>query len=84
MPSTTIHIPAELLAVVDARAAAHGLSRNRFILQAIQKCVEADDSWDPEFLGRLRRPRSRSEIDAVSEMMEAIGQARSSKAPPEL
>ncbi|MCE7874452.1 ribbon-helix-helix protein, CopG family [bacterium CPR1] len=47
MPATTIHIPTSLLEVVDRRARTEGISRNRFILNALQRALAEDDAWSP-------------------------------------
>lgn len=84
MPSTTVHIPESLLEVVDARAKAQGVSRNRFILRALEAAVDVTESWDPNFLAELRHPLDKEADLAVADMLESIVRARSSKGPPEL
>lgn len=84
MPSTTIHIPAPLLEVVDTRARAQGISRNRFILLAVERALAEDSAWSPEFLSRLRRPLRGGSAEAVDEMVDQIIQRRSSKKAPDL
>lgn len=84
MPSTTIHIPPTLLAALDAKAKSRGLSRNRLILQALEKMLAQDDCWDFAFLEKLRQPVSPTEAQEVDEMMVAIQRQRTQKEPPPL
>ncbi len=84
MPSTTVHIPDALLEVVDARAKAQGVSRNRYILRALEAAVDLTESWDPNFMAELRTPVSEENDLAVVEMLESVVKARSSKGPPDL
>jgi metal-responsive CopG/Arc/MetJ family transcriptional regulator len=50
---TTIHVPDELLERVDARAKALGLSRNRFIVEALEKSLGVQEGWSPELVRML-------------------------------
>ncbi len=79
MPSTTIHIPPELLEAVDSRARAEGVSRNRFILRALQSTLEREARWSPGFLVELRRPLSKSDSEAVDSMVSNVISKRSNK-----
>lgn len=84
MPSTTIHIPDDLLETVDARAREHGLSRNRFILNALERCLAEEGKWSPGFLAELRTPLTRSDADAVTELVAEVTSRRTSKPAPTL
>ena len=84
MPSTTIHIPGDLLETVDARAREHGLSRNRFILNALERCLAEEGNWSPGFLAALRTPVTRSDADAVTELVAEVTSRRTSKPAPRL
>lgn len=84
MGTTTIHIPTPLLEVIDHRARAEGLSRNRFILRAIERALEEDEAWSPGFIERLRRPLPKESARLLDEMVTEIGKNRSSKPPLEL
>ena len=81
MPSTTIHIPPELLAAVDAKAKASGLSRNRLITKALEKLVHEEEGWDANFLRRLGEPLSQDAVEDLDEMMQVVQKTRSSKPP---
>ncbi|GMU57661.1 MAG: hypothetical protein AMXMBFR33_68070 [Candidatus Xenobia bacterium] len=84
MPSTTLHIPASLLEVVDNRARTEGISRNRFILNALQRALAEDDAWSPGFFSKLREPLPKDSARAVQEMVDHIVERRSSKPAPRL
>ncbi len=51
---TTIHIPEPLLAEVDKRAKTLKLSRNRFIVTALEKALAEQPPWSPEFVAALK------------------------------
>lgn len=53
MPSTTFHLPDDLLARVDAAAERRGVSRNRFVIRACERAVEEDlGAWPAGFFER--------------------------------
>jgi len=80
---TTVHIPTALLKSVDRRAKALGLSRNRLIIQALERAVSDRSSWAPEFLEKLRSVDRETET-AVDELLADVTQARRSKLPHDL
>lgn len=84
MPSTTIHVPPELLEQVDARAKSRGVSRNRFILRALERALRDEDQWSPGFLAEIRRPLPAGDAEAVDEMLMEVVTRRSRKDPPPL
>ena len=51
---TTVHIPKPLLAAADRRARALQISRNRLIVQALQRELVTAAEWSPRFLEQLR------------------------------
>jgi predicted transcriptional regulator len=83
--STTIHVPSELLSSVDRRAKQLGLSRNRYILRALERAVEEETAWSPELRKELAAasedPESRR---ALEELRAAITANRTRKPPPDL
>jgi predicted transcriptional regulator len=83
--TTTVHIPDELLRRLDAHARALGVSRNRVVLRALEKELEAPGEWAPEVVRLLTERPSRAVVGAATEM-DAIIRAgrRSRRAPPEL
>ena len=78
--ATTFHIPDNLLKAVDKRAREQKLSRNRFVIRALKKALEREDSWSPQFLDVLEDVDD-SVAEAVDDMLEAIESRRSSKEP---
>ncbi len=80
---TTVHIPDPLLQLVDRRAKALGISRNRLVVRALEEAVSVRSAWAPEFLQRLRDV-DRDTSAAVDELLIAVTQARRSKEPRDL
>jgi hypothetical protein len=80
---TSVHIPKLLLAAVDKKAKALKISRNRLIVQALEREVTSGESWSPEFFARLAAPEPAIET-AADEMLGAIQAARRSKKPVRL
>ena len=80
--TTTVHIPPEILGKVDARAKALNLSRNRFIVETLEKALSDNSTWSPEFLEFLH---STTPIDSGGEFLKVIiSNRRSKKDPPDL
>lgn len=77
---TSIHIPKALLVAVDKRAHVLRLSRNRLIVQALEREVADDSQWSPGFFTRLG-DQPAGVGTAVDEMSDQIRQARTSKPP---
>jgi hypothetical protein len=83
--STTVHLPAPLLARIDERAKELGLSRNRFIVATLYEKVGEPDAWPTEFVGALKRPLSAEAVTAAHEMLHEIESSRRSrKRPPRI
>jgi hypothetical protein len=78
-----VHIPDPLLKSVDRRARALGISRNRFVVGALEQAVSAREGWSPEFLQQLRRV-DRATRTAVDELRASVTQSRRSKEPRDL
>jgi hypothetical protein len=79
---TTIHVPPSLLAEIDARAKALGVTRNRFIVQTLAEKVQAPQEWPAEFVRALERPVAPSVAAAADEMAREIESARRSRKRP--
>lgn len=73
---TTIHVPEALLAEVDKRAKALKLSRNRFILTALEQALAAERGWSPGFIDAVR---GFEPVDEEKSLWTAIEGARRSK-----
>lgn len=78
---TTVHIPKPLLAAVDRRARALRMSRNRLIVDALERHLVAEAEWAPRFLDELRAVDADT-VEAVDDLFEAVTAARRSTAPP--
>lgn len=76
--ATTVHIPEGILRKVDARANSLNLSRNRFIVDTLEKALDDHTSWSPEFLEFLRNAPP---LESDDNFMESIYVNRRSKAP---
>ena len=83
--ATTIHVPTGLLECVDRRAKELGISRNRYIVQALEKTIEEEERWSKRFLRALNEAAQDTEgrVD-IDEMAEAISSSRTRKGPPKL
>jgi hypothetical protein len=80
---TSVHIPRSLLEAVDRRARALMISRNRWIVQALERELGGGPGWSPGFFERLR------EVDeptaaAVDEVLAHVRAVRRSKEPRRL
>ena len=81
--STSVHIPKALLEAVDRRARALKISRNRLIVNALEREVSGGPGWSPGFFERLGEVDSVT-AEAADEMLAAIRAARRSKEPRRL
>ena len=77
---TSIHIPDKLLREADKRATALGISRNRLIVRALERELQAGSDWSPGFFDRMRSI-DQDTADAVDGLMSAVKAARRSKPP---
>ena len=78
-----MHIPKPLLVAIDRKARALKISRNRLIVQALEREVAEGSSWSPDFFGRLESPDVGVD-DAADEMLKAIQSRRRPKKPVRL
>ena len=78
---TTVHIPTKILAAAQRRAKALGISRNRLIVQALERELERPSAWSTGFLDALRNTGD-DEKAAVDDMLEHIRRNRRSKKAP--
>jgi hypothetical protein len=78
---TTVHIPPRVLAALDRRARALRISRNRLIVQAVERELSPDRStWPEEFVASLRAvdPDQAARVD---DLLDAVKASRTSKPP---
>jgi len=81
--STTVHLSPTLLQSVDRRAREVGVSRNRYIIQALQRALETDTRWSSSFVKALNAARADGDgRRAIEEMAAQISSNRTRKAPP--
>ena len=81
----TIHLSDELLDAVDRRAKDLGLTRNRYIVQALERSLRRDTAWTSAFVEELRAAGQDRELQrTLAEMRAAINANRMSKGPPAL
>lgn len=80
---TSVHIPRDILEAVDRRAEALRISRNRFIVRAVERALARETEWSPGFFEFLERIDP-GDARAVDEMLEVIESRRSSKRPVRL
>lgn len=82
--ATTVHIPASLLRRLDARARARGVSRNRLIVEALDRSLAEDEEWSAEFLDALAGMTGDAASTRAADQMLAgiIGARRSRRKPP--
>lgn len=76
---TTIHIPEKLLNEVDRRAKRLKLSRNRFIVDALQKALAEEAPWSPGFLDALQ---AFTPLDAECDVAALVRKNRRSRKAP--
>ena len=81
--ATTVHIPTELLERLDARARELGISRNRYVIQALERAIAEETEWSPQFLEALAdAAKDTDSHEAVDEMMRVIRSERRSRKKP--
>ena len=80
---TIVHIPPRLLASVDRRARALGISRSRLIIQTLERDVEEAAVWSDEFLKSVRNVDPEI-AKAAAELPDDVIRRRKSKPAPEL
>ena len=76
--ATTFHIPQDLLDVIDERARARKLSRNRFVVLTLSQAIDNENEWSPQFLEALEDV-DKGVAEEVDSMLEGILSHRSSK-----
>lgn len=76
---TSVHIPKKLLAAVDRKARILKISRNKLIIQALEKEVD-QRGWAPGFIDKLTTATDLG--DLVDEMMDGLRANRGGSKPP--
>ena len=78
---TSVHIPKPLLAAVDRKAKELRISRNRLIVQVLERELERE--WSPGFFEKLDRIDPET-AETFRRSMAVVVASRRSKKPPEL
>lgn len=61
------------------------MSRNRYIIRALERILESETRWSPRFVEELAAARSDDEAQrTLKELSEAVAARRTRKAPPAL
>ena len=81
--ATSVHIPKPLLEAVDRRARALKMSRNKLIVQALEREVTGGADWPSGFFDKLAAADAEL-VSAVDDMSKAISAGRKSKGPTKL
>ena len=80
---TSVHIPPPLLQALDRKARALRVSRNRVIVDALERDLAAPTGWSEQFFHRLSDTDAPTSAD-VEDMQRAITAARTRKRAPRL
>jgi predicted transcriptional regulator len=80
---TSVHLPKPLLDAIDRRAKALRISRNRLIVRALERELDAGGEWSTGFFERLEE-RDDAASAAVDELLVAVVRSRRSKGAPKL
>lgn len=87
MPSTTVHLPDELVARLDHVARSRGISRNRVVVEACERLVATEQGeWPAGFFDRADLSVEDRETlrEAGRDMERAIVQGRRNRPVPPL
>jgi predicted transcriptional regulator len=83
--STTVHLPADLLASVDRQARELDMSRNRYIICALERALATETKWSTTFIAELMAARDDGDGRRELEELRAVVAARRTrKGPPAL
>ena len=77
----SIHLPPEILTRVDRRARGLGLSRSRYIAQALGRDLEHGGGWSEGFFERLRE-LSPEDAAAAAKLADVVQRRHSRKVAP--
>ena len=82
--STTVHLPAALLAAVDREARGRKMSRNRYIINALERALASETSWSARFVEELAAAQADAADETLEDLRNAVAGARTRKEPPAL
>ena len=74
VPSTTFHVPDDLLVEIDRAARTRGQSRNKFVLQACREALaRKGGDWPKDFFAPLAAPEAERPLaEAGMELETAV------------
>ena len=86
MPSTTVHIPDDLLSRINEIVKEKGISRNRFIVQACKQALDQSaGQWPEDFFESVLNSRNLKLLrEGVTEVEAAIRKMRKNRQGIEL
>ena len=84
MMSTTVHLPADLLAAVDCEAHRRKMSRNRYIINALEQALASETAWSARFVDELAAARADDAGAALEDLRSAVAARRTRKGRPAL
>ena len=79
--ATSVHLPKSLLAAVDRKAKELRISRNRLIVQVLEREIERE--WSPGFFERIARVDPET-ATTFRDSMDMVTASRRSKKPLKL
>lgn len=82
MATTSLHLPADLLAKLDQLASDRGISRNRLIVESCRRMLDSHRSqWPPGYLegAHLDDEDRRVMAECAADFLDVIRQHRSSR-----
>jgi hypothetical protein len=84
MPSTTVHIPDNLLRRIDRLAESRGISRNRLVIEALADELSRDAGEWPEGFFEYPHERDALEVlrEATLELEASVQHARRNRGAP--
>lgn len=84
MSSTSLHLPDDLLERLDRRAKALKKSRNRVIIETLERGLGDSDEWSPEFLEALDKFSSSRGLKEAARALsdDVVSKRKSRKVPP--
>lgn len=82
--STTVHLPADLLAALDREAQRRKMSRNRYIINALERALATETAWSTRFVEELAAAQADAASAPLEDLRSAVAARRTRKGPPAL
>lgn len=84
MPSTTVHIPDDMLDRVDSIARRRGVSRNRIVIESLERTISEDAGvWPSSFFEAPGNSADRELLEeATIELERVVSAARRNRGAP--